>query len=87
MTMYILVDVYCLLVQGVKIFDDEKMAEAAFKDLTGYDYKTFMEDPNYPANEDYDQVKIFALEDNEINDRLFTHQWVRVREAPTGFKQ
>ena len=85
MTMYVLVDVLGLIVQGVKIFDDEGMAEAAFKDLTGYDYKEWTK-AKQPLHEDYDQCQIFALEDNDINAGQFSYQWVKVREAPHGFK-
>jgi len=69
MKLYILVEVYQLIVSGVYVSTDLEKVKAKFKEFTGVDYDEYSrileEDENLSSEEvlgeDYDQTKIFEF--------------------------
>jgi len=68
MKLYILVEVYQLIVSGIYVSTDLEKVKARFKEFTGVDYDEYNrfieEDENITAEEvlgDYDQTKIFEF--------------------------
>ena len=66
MKLYVVVEVYQLIVSGVHVTEDEEDAKKNFKECTGVDYEEYRKKLDTETSEillgDYDQTKIFEVD-------------------------
>ena len=80
MKIYVVVEVYQLVVSGVYVTEDEDKAKAKFEEYTGVNFDQYKKDlesdelmPSEDILGDYDQTKIFEFEDLPTDFVICTH--------------